>query len=365
MSNIQMDKISDYKIKIGVIGLGRMGLMHSALFNSLPDSKLVAVMDPAKFPSKQLGELNPAIKVFNDIDKMFEEVELDAVLIASPVSSHVQNALKCIEKGIPFLIEKPLSINSDQAIPLMEKLKEKPVPNMVGYMYRFLDSFRKGKEILDTNCLGNIQRVDAKIHVSQLFQKGKGWRYDPQKSGGGCLINNGSHLIDILTWYFGPISSVNGNVLSYYSSGIEDFAHLIIKHKRGVTTIFDCSWSVRFKRKIDMNIDILGDNGSLIVSDDAIQLFLDKAVGKWPVGKTSLNANDLFSPVPVDIGTPKFTIQNQYFLKSLISGEKLQPDVRQAYHVQKVIDAGYKSSLENGSPVLISDLESLFKITKG
>ena len=351
--NIQNDK----KLRIGVIGLGRMGLMHSALFNSLPESKLVAVMDTSKFPSKQLGALNPAIKVFNDVDEMLDKVELDAVLIATPVNFHVPIAIKCIDKGVPFLIEKPLSINSEQAIPLLKKLQEKPLPNMVGYVFRFLDSFVKGKEILDTNCLGNIQRVDAKIHISQLFQKGKGWRYDPKKSGGGSLINNGSHLIDLLSWYFGPVSSVNANVLSYYSPGIDDFAHLIIKHQSGINTIFDCSWSVRFKRKIDIKIDVLGDNGSLIVSDDTIQLFLDKAVDPWPAGKTFLNANDLFTPVPVDIGTPKFTIQNQYFLNALKSGKLPRPSVLDAYHVQEIIDSAYRSSTENGAPVNITEFK--------
>jgi len=345
--------MKEKKIRVGVVGLGRMGLMHSAIFNSLPESELVAVMDPSKFPSKQLGVINPSIKVFDNFDKMLNGVELDAVLISSPVSSHVPIALQCIEKNIPFFIEKPLSVNSEQAEPLLLKLRDKPVQNMVGYVFRFLDSFRKGKEILDSGCLGEIQRVDAKIHISQLFKKGKGWRYDPKESGGGSLINNGSHLIDLLTWYFGPVASVNSNVLSYYSPGIDDFAHLIIKHKEGTTTIFDCSWSVRFKRKIDIKIDILGFNGSLIVSDDTVQLFLDKPHGKWPAGKTFLNANDLYTPVPIDIGTPKFTFQDGHFINSILAGSMPQPDVLQGYHVQQIVDAGYKSSDENGAPVEI------------
>jgi len=342
------------KLRVGVIGLGRLGLTHAAIFNSLQDSKLVAVMDPSKFPSKQLGVLNPSIKVFDKVETMFNNIELDAVLIASPVSSHVPISLECVEKSIPFLLEKPLSINSKEAKPLLKRISEKPVPNMIGYVYRFLDSFRKGKEIIDTNCLGNIQRVSANMYISQVFQKGKGWRFDPEVSGGGVLINNGSHVIDLLTWYFGPVSVVNGNVLSVYTPGIDDFAHLYLKHKSGVNTIVDCSWSVRFKRKIDVKIDILGNNGSLIVSDDTVQLFLDKAALGWPSGKTVYNANDLFTPVHVDIGTPKFTFQDQYFINCLESNENPIPDVNQAYHVQQVVDAGYKSSSEDGKPVEIS-----------
>lgn len=346
----------DNKLRIGVIGLGRMGLMHSGIFNSLPESKLVAVMDPSNFPSKQLGVINTSIRIFDNVEDMFNNIELDAVLIASPVSSHVANALQCIERKVPFLLEKPLSTNSKQALPLFNKLQETPVPNMLGYVYRFLDSFKKGKEIVDSKCLENIQRVNAHIYVSQLFKKGKGWRYDPKISGGGVLMGLGSHVIDLLTWYLGPVSFVNGNVLSVYSPGIEDFAHLILKHQSGINSIIDCSWSVRFKRKIDIKIDILGDNGSLIVSDDTLQLFLVKGTDQWASGLSVFNANDLFTPVPIDIGSPKFTLQNRYFLNSLRSKEMPQPDFYQGFHVQQIIDAGYQSSAGNGMPINISSL---------
>ena len=338
------------KLKIGIIGLGRMGLMHAALFNSLNESKVVAVADPSYFPSKPLGIFNPSIKVFHDAREMLDKCELDGVLIASSVSSHVPLSLLCAERNIHFLLEKPLSITANEALPLLKKLEEHPVTNMMGYVYRFLDSFVKGKEILETYCLGNIQRVSANIYISQLFQKGKGWRYDPKQSGGGVLINLGSHVIDLLTWYFGSVRSVVGKVKSVYSPGIDDFAHLIMEHKSGDTSVLDCSWSVRFKRKIDVKIDILGDYGTLVVSEDSVLLYLDKQTKEYKRGNTFFNANDLFRPVPIDIGTPKFTFQNQHFLDSIINKTNAVPDILQGYHVQQIVDAGYKSSNERLRP---------------
>ena len=250
------------KLCIGVIGLGRMGLMHAALFNSLEESKLVAVADPSKFPALQLGHVNPSINIYQDGLEMLEKEKLDGVLIASPVSSHMPLSILCTEKGIPFLLEKPLSLNCEEAVPLLKKMEEKNNINMIGYCYRFMDSFSKGKKILDTGCLGNIQRVAATIYRSQLFKKGKGWRYNPSISGGGVLSSLGSHVIDLLTLYFGPIISANGKVKSVYSPGIDDFAHLILEHQNGITSILDCSWSVRFKRKLEIKIDVLGEWGT-------------------------------------------------------------------------------------------------------
>ncbi len=351
-------KNKNQKLKIGVIGLGRMGLMHAALFNSLAESKLVAVADPSNFPSKQLGAINPSVRVFNDAEEMLANCELDGVLISTPVSTHVPLSLSCAERKIPFLLEKPLSINSTEALPLILKLEENQITNMIGYVYRFLDSFVKGKEIMDTNCIGNIQRISASIYISQLFQKGKGWRYDPKLSGGGVLASMGSHVIDLLTWYFGPVRSVVGKVKSVYSPGIDDFAHLIMEHNSNNTSIIDCSWSVRFKRKIDVKIDILGDNGTLVVSEDIVMLYLDKPSKDYKSGKTIFNANDLYRPVPIDIGTPKFTFQDKHFLDSITFKTTASPDIKQGFHVQQIVDAGYKSSWEGCTPVQINNFEN-------
>ena len=340
-------------LKIAIVGLGRMGLMHSAIFNALPNSKVVAAVDPSMFPAKPLNNLNPSIKIYKTIEKMLDKEVVDGVLISSPVGFHIENAMECIKRNVPFLMEKPLSLTADQALPLVESLNKSNITNMIGYMARNIDSFNKGKEILESGCLGTLQYVKGTVYVSQLFKKGKGWRYDPKIAGGGVLLSQGSHLIDLLTWYFGKVSRVNADVLSVYSPGIEDFAHVALNFNSGLKGWIDASWSVRFKRKMELRIDILGENGSLIISDDTLQLFLDSERGGWPSGKTYLSANDLFTGVYIDIGGAKFTYQAQKFLESIENGKKINPDIEQGYHVQQVVDAAYKSSQNEGAPIHI------------
>ena len=95
-------------LKIAVVGLGRMGLLHTAIINSLPMSKVVAVVDPAWFPAKPLQMFNPNISVYKSIKKMLAKQDIDGIVIASPVGHHVENALECVENNIPFLMEKLL-----------------------------------------------------------------------------------------------------------------------------------------------------------------------------------------------------------------------------------------------------------------
>ena len=341
------------KLKIGIIGLGRMGLLHTAIFNSLPESEVVAVVDPSMFPAKPLSMLNPKIKVFSTIEKMFKNIKIDGVLIASPVGFHVENALECVRNDVPFLIEKPLAINAAQAAPLIDELEKKSLPNMIGYMARNIDSFREGKKIIASGALGKIINVKGTVYVSQLFKQGKGWRYDPKVSGGGVLESQGSHLLDLLYWYFGRVKKVNADTLSVYSKGIEDFAHVILDFENGLKGWIDASWSVRFKRKMELKLDILGENGSLVLSDDTLDLYLDSAVGDYKEGKTYLSANDLFSGVHIDIGGAKFTYQDQEFIKAILEKRNTSPSIKDGYHIQQIVDSCYDSASNNGAPIFI------------
>lgn len=341
------------KLKIGIIGLGRMGLVHAAIFNSLPESEVVAVVDPALFPARPLKMMNPKIKVFKSIEKMLKNVHIDGVLIASPVGFHIENAIECVRHNIPFLMEKPLALNAVQAQPLIAELEKNPVPNMIGYMARNIDSFREGKKIIDSGALGKIINVKGTVYVSQLFKQGKGWRYDPKISGGGVLESQGSHLFDLFYWYFGPVKKVNADILSVYSKGIEDFSHVIMDFESGLKGWIDASWSVRFKRKMELKIDILGENGSLVLSDDSLDLFLDSAVGDYKKGKTYLSANDLFSGVHIDISGAKFTYQDQKFIRAILDKCATSPSIHDGYHIQKIVDSCYESASKEGAPVFI------------
>jgi len=347
--------MNNKKLNIGIVGLGRMGLMHTAIFNSLPESRVVAVVDPAMFPAKPLSMLNSNIKVYKSAEKMFRNEEIDGVLIASPVGYHIENAMECVQNNVPFLMEKPLAVNALQAEPLIAELEKKPLPNMIGYMARNIDSFKEGKKIIDSGALGQILNVKGTVYVSQLFKQGKGWRYDPKVSGGGVLESQGSHLLDLMYWYFGEVKMVNADTLSVYSRGIEDFSHVMIQFRSGLKGWIDASWSVRFKRKMELRLDILGENGSLVISDDTLDLFLDNPMGGYKQGKTFLSANDLFTGVYIDVGGAKFTLQDQQFIQAVVEKRAASPTIKDGFHIQKIVYACYQSASQDSSPVMITD----------
>jgi len=342
-------------IRVGVAGLGEMGLLHGAIFNSLRGSRLAAVADPSTIARNALAEMRSSARAYSDANEMIESGEVDAVVITTPVVDHIPVAIACVRRRIPFFMEKPLATSAAQARELVVALEKNPVSHMIGYMTRYLGSFQLGCELTASGCLGRLQRVAATIYVSQLFARGRGWRYDRKVSGGGVLLSQGSHLLDLLTWYFGPVRRVNAEMVSTYSEEIEDFAHLLLEFRSGLRGWVDCSWSVRFRRTVETVIDVLGDNGSLVVTDDSVRLFLDRSAGGMQAGWAAWNAVDLYQGVEVDIGGPHYTREDRAFLDALSNGTTPQPDIRHAFHVQQIVDAAYSSSLRDGSPEIIRD----------
>ena len=337
-------------IRFGVIGLGKMGLLHTAIFNALDGSVVSAVAEPARLPRSAVKHFLSSTQTFKDCGELLKSSVVDAVVITTPVSTHIEIATECVKLGVPFFMEKPLARSVAEAKPLVQELAKHPTIHMIGFMTRFVDTFAKVKEILESDALGEIMRVEVGIHVGQVFTKGKGWRYDPDISGGGVLLSQGSHLIDLLLWYFGKVAAVNARVTSLYSEKIEDSAHLMLEFESGLTAWVDCCWSRRFKRTVETSIEIQGGNGLIIVSDDTLEFYLDKEVKNYSAGWTRQTAVDLYRGVEVDIGGPQYTREDLHFLNALKNNQLATPGIEEALRVQSTIDAAYKSARRRGAP---------------
>jgi len=335
-------------LKGGIIGAGKMGLLHSALINCFDHSTLVAICEPSKLIYKTIKEFAPDIKTYKDYKEMLKNEELDFVFISTPTFLHVPIALDCVKYGCHFFVEKPLSANSEEALPLIEALEGKHLITMTGYMMRYLITFQRAKEIIDRGVLGKIITFNATMYVSQLFKKGKGWRYDRKKSGGGVIIMQATHVIDMLCWFFGDPKWVNASLLSPYSKTTEDFGHIIFNWENGLMGWLDSSWSVYNHRMLETTIEIHAQNGTLIVNDDTVRLFLKNTVDEYRDGWTILRKPEMEKGVAIDIGGPHYTRQDEAFVNAIVKNRPLESDVFNAFNVQNIVDAIYSSSDSTG-----------------
>lgn len=346
--------MSDTILRTAVIGMGKLGLLHAGTFNVLPGCKLVAIADKSDQILRALQSKNAELAVYSDHRTMLREIEPDAVAIATPTGLHSAIAADCVDGGAHVFIEKPLCLRPPDADPLLAALKRRPRVNMVGYMTRFLETFRKAKELVDMGLLGRLQMLRSNMYIAQLFKPGRGWRYDPAISGGGVLMTQNSHLIDLLLWLFGPVEFVSANVSRLYSTAVEDHTHVFFQFQNGLRGFLDASWSAFHYRTPAMSIHVQGEGGTLDVNDDRVALFLSAPSGDFGAGWHEWRKPDLYRGVPFDIGGSNYTAQAIQFLGAIRGSDRVTSDVVSALSVQRVIAAAYASSEGRGAPVSVA-----------
>lgn len=334
----------------GVIGFGKMGLLHAGLINVIGSSRLAAICEPNPIMLHSLKNYTRDVGCYRSYKSMLDKEDLDFVFVTTPPVSHIPIGLECVERGIPFFVEKPLCVRSEEAAPLVSALKEKPLTNMVGFMMRYQRTFKKAREILRSGVLGRPLSVNATMYVAQMFAAGKGWRFVRSESGGGSLISQAVHVLDLLVWFFGAPAEVNARTASPYSAGVEDFGHVMLQWPDGLMGSLDSSWSMDNHRLLDTRIVVTTDLGTLIVDDDYVRTYVRNPEYGKPGVITELSGVELFEGAAVDIGGTHFTHQDEDFVRAVATGSQLECDVESGHQVQQVVDAIYASAEERGMP---------------
>ena len=193
------------RLRIGMIGTGGIAEWHARQLLELPEAEIVAIADTSeqsrdKFVGK--FELREA-KQYADYRGMLEEVELDAVVICSPHTLHYEQATDALNKGLHTLIEKPMTCSSAEAERLIETAKQSGKILQVSYQRHFQPEFLYIKEAIERGEIGKLTSVTASLYQEWRQGTPGTWRQNPGLSGGGFLMDSGSHIIDVLLWTTG------------------------------------------------------------------------------------------------------------------------------------------------------------------
>jgi predicted dehydrogenase len=331
-------------MKVGIVGFGKMGMLHGALLNKIDGMEVAAITDSSRVIINAIRSLLPNIGHFMSYEKMIDHAGIDAVVITTPTFSHVPIALKAIKKGLHFFMEKPLGNTLSNAFVLEKALKGRPLVSMVGFHMRYIPTFVKGKELLTRNAIGNVREISSEIYVSDIFSPQKGWRYDPSVSGGGIVIDYTIHLLDILHWYFGEVTTVKAKVKSVYSKLVEDEVKAEFGFRNGLSASIISSWSIPGYRLPYCALKITGDNGSMTVNDHSVTV-TDK---NGSIAQRHTVA-DLYSGYYFDIAGCCYSLQMEAFARAIIS-KKHSSNILDAVYAQRLVDAIYSSS-SRGSAV--------------
>lgn len=337
----------DKKIKVGIVGFGKMGMLHGGLLGGRDDVELTAITDTSAMVLRAFKSLRPEIKYYRDYEKMIDENDLDAIVIATPSFNHVTIAKYALDKNIHLFIEKPLSNNLKSAQELWEIIKDKPVKSMVGFCLRYMPTIAKAKQMLDRGELGQVKKVKAFMHICDVLSPQKGWRYDPAIAGGGVVMDFTVHMIDLISWYFGQPKTIEAKTHQLYSTAVEDEAEIELEYDNGLKINIESSWSKPEHRKSFAKIVIQGEKGILEVTD---QTLLWQKDGEEKPQK--IYYPELYEGYYLDIGGPNYSTQMEKFIEAVKNNQMIEMDINQALITQKMVDDIYRSATTNQKVII-------------
>ncbi len=311
-------------IRCGIIGLGKMGISHYAIINTHPDVRLIAVCDTSSFILSGLNKY-AEVQTFKDYQKMIDKCDFDCVIIATPTSSHAKIIQYAMEHNIHVFVEKPFCLNLDDGRDIVNLAQKQNLVNQVGYHNRFIETFRKTKELVDSGAIGDVYHFTAEAYgpVVVRTQKSRTWR-TKRTEGGGCLHDYASHVIDIVNYIIGSPSSVAGTVFkSVYSPDVEDAVYSTLLYENGISGHLAVNWSDKTYRKMSTQIIVYGTKGKLIANRQECKIYLRNrdGFGKLNEDWNILYTTDITKPVWFYLRGEEYSAQIDYFIKSVKNHE--------------------------------------------
>ncbi|MCL2499500.1 MAG: Gfo/Idh/MocA family oxidoreductase [Defluviitaleaceae bacterium] len=254
-------------LRFGIAGVGVMGKGHarSLLENKVPGAVLTAVCDTDPTKTEWVKDEQPEIATYESTAEMFASGKIDAVIVATPHYSHPPVAREAFAANIHVMIEKPAGVYTKQ---VREMIEEAPKHLIFGIMYnqRTEPMYRKMHEIVQSGELGELKRTSWLItdwYRSQTYYNSGGWRATWEGEGGGVLINQCPHNLDLWQWICGMPKRVTAFVHEgkWHDIEVEDDVTAYVEYENGATGIFvtstaDCPGNNRF--------EVLGDKGKLV-----------------------------------------------------------------------------------------------------
>jgi predicted dehydrogenase len=309
------------KVRVGIIGMGRMGLTHYSIINTHPAVEMTAIADTSSMMLNMIKKYLPGVKMFSDYKDLLNSGLVDAVIVCTPSAMHFDVCKMACEKGINVFCEKPFTTSPVLAKELADMFERKGLVNQVGYVYRFDAVFDKVKEMLNQKLIGKVVHANVQFLSSTISkqQPEKGWR-SKRENGGGATYEMGSHVIDLMEFFFGKPQIIIGSLMNQvYSEAVEDISEVQIKYADGVSANIHVNWSDYTYRKPMLKLDLHGTKGKIQADLYGFKIFLREAneAAGLPEGWSSVPMNMIPDPCPFYVRGASFTKQLYEFADAI------------------------------------------------
>ena len=249
-------------LKFGLIGAGGIAQAYAQAFEGCPGAALAAVADVRADAARALAEpaKSPAFSSYEAL--LSDGPHLDAVVVCTPPNTHEEIVTACAQRGLHVLCKKPFALDSASARRMVDAAERAGVKLTMASKFRYVEDVIKAKSIVTSGILGEIILFENAF--TTRVDMANRWNSDPAVAGGGVLIDNGTHSVDLLRYFLGPLAEVQA-VEGKRVQGlrVEDTARVFVRSVGGVMGSIDLSWSIN--KELDSYLNIYGSQGTIFV----------------------------------------------------------------------------------------------------
>jgi predicted dehydrogenase len=345
-------------VKLGIIGVGNMGSIHaqSVIDGHIPRCKLGAVCD---LKAERLARFSPA-EAFVSVDDFLRSSQTDAVLIATPHYAHTGIGIRALETGRHVLVEKPVSAHKSDAERLIAAHRDSAQIFAGMFNQRTDPFFLKLRQLVQSGALGTIRRVSWTItnwFRTEAYYQSSDWRATWAGEGGGVLLNQCPHNLDLFQWIFGMPARVRAfcHFGRYHDIEVEDDVTAYLEYSDGMTAVFSASTG---EAPGTNRLEVAAEQGKIVIEDDSF-LFIRNEV---PMSEFSRTDPGRFSApetweirIPIKGHGPQHDGILRNFVSAILDGTPLIAPAEEGIYSLELANAFLLSTLEDRSVQLPID----------
>ena len=230
------------RVRLALVGAGAIGATHVEAAKTSDCLDIVAVCDERAAAAAEF-ETRYGTRAYHSVPTLIATEELDGIIVATPPNSHRLIAEFAASRGLHVLCEKPLALDATSARAMFSAAYDRGVILSMASKFRFVDDIRTARQLVSDGQLGEILLVENAFTSS--LDMGSRWNSNPDISGGGVIVDNGTHALDMFRYLLGPVHEVRAQELRRYQNlAVEDTATLAVRTRSGALATSDLSWSI-------------------------------------------------------------------------------------------------------------------------
>ena len=331
-------------MKIGILGGGNISGTHARAAAAIPGVELVAFHGSNRERTAVLAQPYGA-RVYDDLDAFLDHRPMDLVAIGSPSGRHAEQGIAAAQRGLHVLVEKPLDITTARADALIAACERAGVKLGVFFQDRLRPAVVDIKRMIDSGELGTPVMIAGRVrwYRPPEYYSGSKWRGTWELDGGGALMNQAIHTVDLVQWMFGPIAQVSGTVATrVHAIEVEDTAAAVIEFASGAIGTIEAATSLYpgYPRRLE----VTGSNGTVILEDDRlVRVDLRSAsTSSAAAAPVAAPPENVASPIVSDASAHQRVIED--FLRAIRSNTVPSCDGREGRRSVELVETIYAAA---------------------